>query len=224
MHLSSDLCENHLLFFSRYFNPNPPKGNVDDECSSEIRPVVSPVLEQNLPAKVSLQNIEQDKAPSSNDPWVRRYDQSISIESISNPEQISHQRRRSIQYETRPYYRSISSASDDCLSPQARQSLINAIDKDIEYVESRLRGQTTISLPNAHSTAFTQTIHWRPISTRTYPNIPNESKYSTANRSDLNGTTISAKALLNQHKKESVKATKRRIDKMKDQKAAKTLR
>ena len=212
----------HLLFVSRYFNPNPTKTNVDEECSSEIRPVVSPVIDTDCNGKV---NNEQNKPISSNDPWVRRYDQSISIESISNPEQVLP-RRRSIQYETRPYYRSISSASDDCLSPQTRQTLINAIDKDIEYVESRLRGQTTISLPNAHSTTFTQTINWRQISTRTYPNIPvsNDSKYSTNNRSDLNGTTISAKALLNQQKKESVKASKRRIDKMKDQKAAKTLR
>ena len=201
---------------------------------------MSPPMEQNLGdcysnnnndnhAKVSLandgSNNEQNKSTGSTDPWVRRYDPSVSIESISSPEQL-RQRQRSVQYETRPYYRSISSASDDCLSPQARQTLIHAIDKDIEYVESRLRGQTTVSLPNAHSTAFNQTINWRQISTRTYPNIPasNDGKYPTT-KAETNGTTtLSAKILLNNHKKESVKTTKRRLDKMKDQKAAKTLR
>lgn len=82
-----------------------------------------------------------------------------------------------------------------------------------------------MSLPNAHSTTFNQTINWRQSSTRTYPNIPasNDGKCST-NKSDTNGTTLSAKILLNYHKKESVKTSRRRLDKMKDQKAAKTLR
>ena len=41
---------------------------------------------------------------------------------------------------------------DDHLSQhqQQRQPLLCNIDKDIEYVESRLRGQTTISLPVSH--------------------------------------------------------------------------
>ncbi len=41
----------------------------------------------------------------------------------------------------------MSSTFDDCSSQQYRQ----AVDKDIEYVESRLRGHTTVSLPNPRS-------------------------------------------------------------------------
>jgi hypothetical protein len=154
------------------------------------------------------------------DPWVRRCDRSVSTESIPQHEAVH--RQKSIQYETRPYYRSLSSTSDDCLSQPHRQPLVNTIDKDIEYVESRLRGQTTISLPNAHSTTYNQTITWRQVSNRNYPT---EQKYSNTNpKTEINGCVLSAKSSGTSQKKESVKNVKRRIDKMKDQKAAKTLR
>jgi hypothetical protein len=191
------------------------------------------MIDQNLTEnKICLVNgrtgtIRESNEPSkiipSTDPWVRRCDPSISTESITNLEQ--HQplhRQKSIQYETRPYYRSLSSTSDDCLSQLHRHPLVNTIDKDIEYVESRLRGQTTISLPNTHSATFNQTINWRPISNRNYPN---EQKYSDTNpKAQMNGAVLCSKASVTSQKKERVKNVKRRIDKLKDQKAAKTLR
>lgn len=202
----------------------------DEEFSSEIRPVISPIIDRNLPEnKICLINNQTSTIRESNepnkiipsiDPWVRRCDRLVSTESIPNHEQLH--RQKSIQYETRPYYRSLSSTSDDCLSQLHRQPLVNIIDKDIEYVESRLRGQTTISLPNTHSKTYNQTINWRQVSNRSYPN---EQKYSNTNsKVQTNGTVLSSKLSVTSQKKESVKTVKRRMDKMKDQKAAKTLR
>ncbi len=97
--------------------------------------------------------------------------------------------------------------------------MINTIDKDIEYVESRLRGQTTVSLPNAHTT----NINFR----RNYSNNQQQisQKYlNKNNKQQTNGTITSRKLTITTEKNENVKTVKRRIDKMKDQKAAKTLR
>ena len=214
-----------FIFVSRYCYQNE-----EDEFSSEIRVVISSTIEQNPTDsnnnKMRLINgnmqksIEQNRTFSVIDPWVRRCDQSICKKSISLPSEQQVPRQKLIQYETRPYYRCLSSTSDDCPSPQHRQPLINSIDKDIEYVESRLRGQTTISLPNAYN----QTSNWRQTSNRNSPNVTsfNEPKdFNTNIKVQMNGTNVSPKASM---KFRSVKSSKRRAEKMKDQKAAKTLR
>jgi hypothetical protein len=239
----------HILYF-RHRDKTPSKRNEDDESSTDIRPVISPTLYENLPNSYSLTNngqislanghtstfqesSEPTKTILSDDPWIRRCDQSLSTESISNQEQV--QRQKSIQYETRLYYRSLSSTSDDCLSFQHRQPLLNPIDKDIEYVESRLRGQTTVSLPNAHSANCADDIHWRQASSRNYKNVLSSnkqqqthqihSKYSDVNpKQPINGTVGSIKSTIPSRNNQSIKTAKRRIDKIKDQKAAKTLR
>lgn len=190
------------------------KTNVDDESSSEIRPVISPTIDQNLTDTYSLVNndklcptnsiqesTEQTKSLLSDDPWIRRCDQSS----------------------IRPYYRSLSSTSDECLTQQHRHLLINTVDKDIEYVESRLRGQTTISLPNC-----TSNINFQRLSNRNYLNNQQQISQKYLNpiaKQQNNGsttklTTTTPKCQTN----EGVKTVKRRIDKVKDQKAAKTLR
>jgi len=240
----------------------------DDESSSEVHPVISPAIDQNLTDSFSLTNnngkvclvnnrpdsfrdtSEQIKAISSTDPWIRRCDQPPSTESLDDQEQA--QRQKSIQYETHPCYHSLSSTSDDCLSQhhhhhhqqqqqQHRQLLINTIDKDIEYVESRLRGQTTVSLPTSHSTSYNHDVSWRRPFNRNYANVLSSlplndqqqtrhvnQKYSNiTNKRQLNGTVRSTKSSTTTQKSlnnESVKTVKRRIEKMKDQKAAKTLR
>jgi hypothetical protein len=168
---------------------------------------------------------EQTKGILPTDPWIRRCDPLFNKDSIYQSSQ-----KQSIQYETRPYYCSLSSTSDDCLSqpPQHRPALINTVDKDIEYVESRLRGQTTVSLPNADSTNH---INWRQIANENYANgiTLNNQKYSNpTSKLRQSVETISSPRLTVTAQKsqpnESVKTVKRRIEKMKDQKAARTLR
>jgi hypothetical protein len=161
----------------------------DEESSNEIRPVISPTVSGSLSLTNNTLNDRLDNTRQSikpNDPWIRRCDQ----------------QQKFIQYEKRP---SLLSTSDECL-PHHQQPLINSVDKDIEYVESRLRGQTTTSLPNSNET------NWRRPSNRTYtqsmPQKPSN-KELTTQKSQTN---------------ESVKTVKRRIEKVKDQKAAKTLR
>jgi hypothetical protein len=153
----------------------------DEESSNEIRPVISPTISGSLSLTNNtlndrLVNTRQSIKP--NDPWIRRCDQQ------------------------RP---SLLSTSDECL-PQHQQPLINSIDKDIEYIESRLRGQTSSSLPNSNET------NWRRSSNRTHtqsmPQRPSN-KELTSQKSQTNA---------------SVKTVKRRLEKVKDQKAAKTLR
>lgn len=126
---------------------------------------------------------------------------------------------------------------------------MNNIDKDIEYVESRLRGQTTVSLPASHSVNYARDASWR----RHHPHqnfinvlssndqqqqqpppqqqtCPAHQKYS--NTQQINETSMSTPKLITQksatpistNTNGSVKTVKSRIEKMKDQKAAKTLR
>ncbi len=155
-------------------------------------------------------------------------------------------RQKSIQYETRLYYHSLSSTSNEHISQQQRQSLLNNIDKDIEYVESRLRGQTTVSLPASHSTTYTRDVSWRQHPQQKFSHaLPSANdqqqqqtrlvhqKYpTTTNTQPINETDVSPPKL---NKKQSltpvsintngsVKTVKSRMEKMKDQKAAKTLR
>ena len=156
--------------------------NEDDELSSVVQPAISSTNDENLTDHFSLINqnrmfrkhahssttrepLEETKANI--DPWVRRCDQTLQTQ-ISY---VPNQEENSIQYETRPYYRSLSSTSDECLlqHQQTRQPALNSIDKDIEYVESRLRGRTTISLPTCHSTNFGNDTSWRQASMRNYP-------------------------------------------------------
>ncbi|CAF0991543.1 unnamed protein product [Adineta steineri] len=217
----------------------------DDESSSEIRPVISPTIDQNLTDSYSLSNNnEQIKVIPATDPWIRRCDQPLSTESISDQEQ--QQQQKSTQYETHPCYHSLSSTSEDCLSQQQQQQqnrqLINTIDKDIEYVESRLRGQTTVSLPAPHPTTYTHNNSWRRSSSRNYINVVpslslndqqparhlNEKYTIISNKQSSNGALGSNKSsttptTLKSQTNESVKTVKRRIEKIKDQKAAKTL-
>ncbi|CAF0907148.1 unnamed protein product [Adineta ricciae] len=222
----------------------------DDDSSSEFRPVISPTIDQNLAdayllsnnnGKLSLINdhsnpiqdtLDQTKSLPSTDPWIRRCDQPLSTESVCDQEQC----QKSTQYETHPCYQSLSSTSEDCLShhhhPQQqtyRQILINSIDKDIEYVESRLRGQTTVSLPTTHSTTFAHENTWRRSSNRNYPNIlssndpPPNRKSSNLNTKQSSNDAISTNKANKTPTNENIKPNKRRIEKIKDQKAAKTL-
>lgn len=190
---------------------------------------------------------EQTKTISSIDPWIRRCDLPQSTESIDDQQQP--QQLKTIQYETQPGYHSLSSTSDDCLAQQHHQQqqqprhlLINTIDKDIEYVESRLRGQTTVSLPGSNSTNYTHDVSWRRPSNRNYPNVLSSlpsndhqqmrhvnQKYSNIiNKQQSNGTIGSTKSTTTTTQKsqnnECIKTVKRHIEKVKDQKAAKTLR
>lgn len=188
------------------------------------------------------------------DPWIRRCDQPSSMESIYAQERP---RRKSIQYETRPYYRSLSSTSND-LHPSRHlqqhrddeeqkscQPLLGNVDKDIEYVESRLRGQSTVS-PSASMT-YAPDVTWRPASSQNYTTVlstspsndplqassGNDQKYpsaSQAKRADEIGESPSkssigkSQTMNSSTTNGSVKTVKSRVEKMKDQKAAKTLR
>jgi hypothetical protein len=230
----------------------------DDEFSSETHPVITPTIDRNLAdsltnnGKMCLVNgrpgtisnsPEQHKPMLYADPWIRRCDQPLSIDDICNQDH----RQKSIQYETRLYYHSLSSTSDDHLSQQQRQSLLHNIDKDIEYVESRLRGQTTVSLPASHSTNYTHDVGWRRQPQQNFINVLPSSndqqqqqqthlvhqKYLTpTNTQQINETSISppklttekSSTLMSTSTNGSVKTVKSRIEKMKDQKAAKTLR
>jgi hypothetical protein len=122
---------------------------------------------------------------------------------------------------------------------------LNNIDKDIEYVESRLRGQTIVSFPASRSTNYTHDINWRRTHNPNYTNVLISSlndqqqtrhinhKYLNTQQSDE--TIVSSSKLTTQKSSTpvsttttttngSVKTVKSRIEKMKDQKAAKTLR
>ena len=192
--------------------------------------MISPTLDQNLsdtyslatngkiclvnnrPGTIRESSNGNNKGILSNDPWIRRYDPSYFKQSVYH-----HTQPSIIQYETRPYYHSLASTSDDCLSQQHhRQSINNTIDKDIEYVESRLRGHTTVSLPNSH---LTNHINWRQIS-----NESTQEKYSKSTQT--NEINPSPKSTLTSRKSqtfESVKRVTQRLEKNKDQKAARTL-
>lgn len=234
----------------------------DDESSSDTHPVINSMIDRNLTnnGKICLVNgrpgticdsSEQPKPILYADPWIRRCDhQPSSIDYMYNNQQ--EQRQKSIQYETRLYYHSLSSTSDDHLSQQQRQPLLNNIDKDIEYVESRLRGQTTVSLPASHSANYKHDASWRRHHHSPQKNFINvlssslsndqqqqqqqqqtrsvHQKYS--NNQQINETSITTPKLLTQkpsspitnNSNGSVKTVKNRIEKVKDQKAAKTLR
>ena len=230
--------------------------NHDDDSSSEIRPVMSPTSDHHLTDSFSLKSngklclgnghadgtretIEPAKSMPSSDPWILRRDLPASTESMCDYEQ---QRPKSVQYETRPYYRSLSATSDDypCQhqhqqqqqQQQQLQPLLNNIDKDIEYVESRLRGQTIVSLPSNHASDYTPDAHWQRLSNRQYKSPlssssqPMHAKYSTGtNKPYSNEPVTPTKSSTDKSQvNESVKTVKRRMEKMKDQKAAKTLR
>ncbi|MCC6156309.1 MAG: hypothetical protein IT367_21260, partial [Candidatus Hydrogenedentes bacterium] len=179
------------------------------------------------------------------DPWIRRCDDPSSINSMYS--QAHQQRQKSIQYETRLYCHSLSSASDEHISQQQRQPLINNIDKDIEYVESRLRGQTTISLPPPrHSANCTNDSNWRQISkqncvdplvsssndkqqsvhiaNQTCPSTMSTQKRNEVNAATSKPSTQKLTTSISTSTHGSVKTVKNRLEKMKDQKAAKTLR
>ena len=188
---------------------------------------------------------EPAKSMSSVDPWILRRDLPASTESMCDYE---HERPKSVQYETRPYYRSLSSTSDDysCQHPhqqqqrqqqqqqqQQLQPLLNNIDKDIEYVESRLRGQTIVSLPSNNASDYTPDAHWQRLSNRQYKSpsqadrtVPMQAKYSggTSKPYSNEPVTPTKSSTDKSQVNESVKTVKRRMEKMKDQKAAKTLR
>ncbi|UJR15781.1 hypothetical protein I4U23_002714 [Adineta vaga] len=219
--------------------PSIPRKDEDDESSSESHPVISPISDQNLTNSFCLSNNngkiplvdphlnliedaleQQTRLVPSTDPWIRRCDQ--------------EQCQKSNQYETHPGYQSLSSASEDCLAhphqQNYRQIIINTIDKDIEYVESRLRGQTTVSLPATHSTMYTHENNWRRSSNRNYPNVLSSNdrqinrKFSNiTNKQSSNEAISSNKSTAKSQINENVKPNKTRIEKMKDQKAAKTL-
>jgi hypothetical protein len=229
----------------------------DEEFSSEIHPVItdrtltdsislktnSKICLGNGRANTIADSSDQTKPILYADPWIRRCDQPLS----SNYHPDQDDRPKSIQYETRLYYQSLSSTSDEHLSHQQRQPLLNNIDKDIEYVESRLRGQTTVSLPASHSATYTRDGSWRQYPHQNFmhvllsPNDPQQQqqtrlvhqKYpTTTNTQQINETNISTPKL-NQQKSltpssvntnGSVKTVKSRMEKIKDQKAAKTLR
>ena len=170
------------------------------------------------------------------DPWIRRSNPQVSNESVD--EHQEQHRQKSVQYETRPYYRSLSSNSDDYPCQQQRQLLPHHIDQDIEYVESRLRGQTTVSLPTHPSTRYADEISWpRSSSNRPYanplltpshdqhqPQTPQKYLASAVSKPTSSEKLVSPAAAAKSPVQENVKVVKRRIEKIKDQKAAKTLR
>ena len=186
---------------------------------------------------------EQTKSLHYADPWIRRCDQPLLIQS-SYAQERSQQ--KSIQYETPLYYRSLSSASNDQPSQVHHQPLPSGIDKDIEYVESRLRGQTTMSLPASHLAHCADEESWRrpaprsnfirvlPILSYDCPQAQHVSqKYSSLSNvkqpddvaaSSQKSTLQKSQVLITSNRNGSVKTVKSRIEKMKDQKAAKTLR
>ncbi|CAF0911044.1 unnamed protein product [Rotaria sordida] len=237
----------HDYCWKRYYNKTNSKqtNNEDDECSSEIQRVISPTIDENLTDPFPLKNnnelcriinhsnstcesFETTKINSSNDPWIRRSKDPLSTECIYNEEQ---QQQQSTLPKIHSYCPSVSSTFDECLiQQQNRQPFISTIDKDIEYVESRLRGQTTTSLPTSNSTNYTGDITWRRQPIRNYTNILSSSNQQQKslqihnsninNKQQING---SFRSTITNQKCGSVKTVKRRLEKMKDQKAAKTL-
>ena len=220
----------------------------DEDTSSEIRSVLTPNHDRHQTENISSRNPcelslvngrinsirdapETEKSTSLYaDPWIRRCDQPSPIDFLLKQNQ--KQRQKSIQYESRLYYHSLPSTSDDHIWQQQQQGqpLLPDIDKDIEYVESRLRGQTTVSLPTTHSTTFAHENTWRRSSNRNYPNIlssndpPPNRKSSNLNPKQSSNDAISANKANKTPTNENIKPNKRRIEKIKDQKAAKTLR
>lgn len=218
-------------------------GGAEDDLSSETNPVISPTNDSNPLCLVNghgktrcLTSEQTKRNQRTIDPWIRRVDQPMSNDSIN-----VDRAEKSVQYESRPYYRSLSSTSDDypCHHHHHRQATFPTtnVDKDIEYVESRLRGQTTVSLPTKHSRCFTDPISWTTLTS--HPPFPlvsstNENEQitpiyqqtsltiekQTNNNEKISSTTTPSKSSTY----ESVKTVKRRIEKLKDQKAAKTLR
>ena len=219
--------------------------------------MICPVHDRNLTETIELQpngkvslvngrsdsthdSSEQTKALLYADPWIRRCDQPPTTKSPYAHEQ-SHQ--KSIQYEPPLYYRSLSSSSNTRLSRSHQQPLpTTGVDKDIEYVESRLRGQTTISLPASHSVHYTDEESWRrPVPHSNYirvlPILSHDRPQKYVHTSDVTPRTADtdseasrkltlqkSQAFIAANRNGSVKTVKSRIEKMKDQKAAKTLR
>ncbi|CAF1103607.1 unnamed protein product [Adineta ricciae] len=248
--------------FKRHLNRMQSSSNraEDEDTSSEIRSVLTTnhdrhqtetILSQN-PCKLSLANgrinaihdapeIEKSTSPYA-DPWIRRCDQPSPIDFLLKQNQ--KQRQKSIQYESRLYYHSLPSTSDDHISQQQhqRQLLLPNIDKDIEYVESRLRGQTTVSLPSSHYSRDPPT--WLRLPHQDYINVlssssddphqqqadvPVHQKYPCTLQSNdtavtpIKSVTSKASATVSTSTNGSVKTGKNRMEKIKDQKAAKTL-
>jgi hypothetical protein len=192
---------------------------------------------------------ESSKLGLDADPWVRRPDQPSPIDFILK-QGHKQQRQKSIQYETRLYYYSPSSPSDEQLTQQQehqRQPLLSNVDKDIEYVESRLRGQTTDSLPPAsHPAHYSRDGTWLRLPHKNHANVLSPSSndqqqlttsvhqtyLDVASTSQNNDTAACATKAITQKPSTtlststngSVKTVKSRIEKVKDQKAAKTLR
>jgi len=218
----------------------------DDEESSETRPVVAPnhdsisLTRANRSSNVNCNAVDSNKAILYADPWIRRCDQPISLDYI----RTENQRQKSIQYETRLYYHAVpSTTSSERLSQQQQQcqSLLNSIDKDIEYVESRLRGQTVVSLPSSHSNNYSHDVNWRRHTPeqnfiQNIRSTANEHKYLSNQINDTASSTTTTtttpvpqklspqKSAATLSANGSVKTVKSRLEKMKDQKAAKTLR
>ncbi|CAF0960921.1 unnamed protein product [Rotaria magnacalcarata] len=253
-------CCCHRRSFDQTKSNTHQNGLDEDDFSSELHPVINSMSDRNLidpqgttnHGKIYLINgraatihnsSEKTKTILYTDPWIRRCDDPSSMNSMYN--QAHQQRQKSIQYETRLYCHSLSSASDDHISQQQRQPLINNIDKDIEYVESRLRGQTIVSLPPLHSTSCTNDSNWRQIpkqncvdpllsssnekqqsvhiANQTCPNTMNTQKRNDINTATSKPATSKLTTFISTSTHGSVKNVKNRLEKMKDQKAAKTL-
>ena len=224
---------------------------------------MSPILEQNLNETIELETngdlpradtelepVLQDSSEQAqtilySDPWIRRSDQTSNFPSVdddrSNKEKLVH-------YEGRLYYRSISPSSHDHAMNQ-RSNVSHSIDKDIEYVESRLRGQTAISLPvtrlthctsdeTLQQTRTTSTqanhIHVIPVTPyehsskcqtqQKYSDVSNFSPNDETNESVAKSVSTKSNSIVTTNRNGSVKTVKNRTEKLKDQKAAKTLR
>ncbi|CAF3725385.1 unnamed protein product [Rotaria socialis] len=223
-----------------------------DECSSEIPRGMSQIIDANLPDPFALPNngeicrmlahscafresFDTAKASPGSDPWIRRCEEPLPAEFMCNGEQQQQQQQQQqnlTESETNPYYCSAPPTFDDCPEEQNRPTFVSNIDKDIEYVESRLRGQTTISLPTAHATSYTESMTWRRTPSRNCTNVLSSSNQQQqtlqvhaqySNKQQINEPVRSTKSTTTNSKNESVKTVKRRLEKVKDQKAAKTL-
>ena len=88
----------------------------DEESSSGIHPVITDSLSLKTSSKICLGNgrsntigdsSDQSKPILYADPWIRRCDQPLSSNHLSDQDH----RQKTIQYETRLYYHSLSSTS-----------------------------------------------------------------------------------------------------------------
>lgn len=167
-----------------------------------------------------------------NDPWIRRSDKLLNV-SLSNDDRPS--KNRPIEYEGRLYFRSVSSSSHEHFSKQ-RTKLTSTVDKDIEYVESRLRGQTSLSLPVVRLNQCGNEETFQRDKTQVNQ-IDDDKQVSHENLCQRSTTNIeinenrtkpafskSTSVKGNNVRDGSVKNVKNRAEKVKDQKAAKTLR